>query len=137
MFAAPTRTRTDMHVPVPAFLERAFAQRLRSTALQPLQWVLAPLIAATIAGPLVGAPVWLEIFFAGFTGLGVIFFGGCYVFFMRKNPDALRSERYTLSKMQIERGLLGDSAIGLIDPDELASAPALPAEKGERLESGQ
>src|SRR5258705_9168277 len=104
---------------IPAFLERAFAQRLRSTALHPLQWVLAPLIAATIAGPLVGAPKWLEVFFATMTGLGLIFFGCCFVFFMRKDPDALRSERYTLFKMQLERGQLGDSTTGLIDVDEL------------------
>ncbi len=123
-------------MPIPAFLERAFAQRTRSTALQPLQWVLTPLIAATIAGPLVGAPVWLEGLFAGLTVIGVIFFGVCYVFFMRKDPDALRSERYTLSKMLIERGKLGDSLTGFRDPDELDVEPLLPTEKGKSLEPG-
>lgn len=124
----------DFHVP--AFLERAFAQRLRSTALYPLQWILVPLIAATIAGPRLGAPIWMEVLFGSLSAIGVLFYGGCYLFFMRENPDALRSERYTLSKMQIERGQLGDSTTGLFDPDELADEPILPVEKEKRLEPG-
>lgn len=46
---------------------------------------------------------------AALAGVGVAF-----AYFARKKPDLLRSERYALSKMAIERGLvLGDTDKGL------------------------
>ncbi len=121
---------------IPAFLERAFAQKLRSTAIEPVQWVLALLLAATVGGPAVGAPAWLEILLASLSGSTVLFFGVCYVFFMRKNPDALRSERYTLQKMALERGILGDNTTGPLKQDELEAQPLRATDAERQLRSG-
>ncbi len=41
-----------------------------------------------------------------------------YAFCLFSNPDALRSEKYTLHKMAIEHGLYGDNVTGVIDADQ-------------------
>ncbi len=120
----------------PAFLERAFAQRLRSTAIQPIQWVLGLLLAAVVSGPKLGAPGWLVVLLATLAAATALFFGVCYVYFMRKNPDALRSERYTLQKMALERGILGDSTTGPLTPEDVEAQPLRATASERRLESG-
>ena len=95
-----------------AYLARLSASGSRSsvlgTALVLLGLVLAALLAAISAGA--SAPVisMLQVF------CGVAF-GLCsvgYVYFALTNPDFLRSERYTLERLRIEKGLLGDSVSG-------------------------
>ncbi|HTL73204.1 MAG TPA: hypothetical protein VL863_07860, partial [bacterium] len=39
-----------------------------------------------------------------------------YIFLLKREPDALRSESFALSKMAIERGLVGDSQHELAKP---------------------
>jgi len=43
-------------------------------------------------------------------------FLGAYVYLLLKQPDALRSEQFTLSKLAIEKGMVGDSVAGMHDP---------------------
>ena len=38
-----------------------------------------------------------------------------YVYFMRNSPENLRGETFVIRKMQIERGLIGDSMAGEFD----------------------
>jgi hypothetical protein len=63
------------------------------------------------------APAWLTI------GLGIcalvnfLLFGCAYIFFMVKDPDALRSESYSLQKLALQKGLFGDSIQGLSTVD--------------------
>ena len=66
--------------------------------------------------------------FGSFSALTLLLFGFGYVFFMFKDSDALRSERYSLSKMAIEKGLIGDDIKGLLSADlaeNIASKPRL------------
>ena len=52
-----------------------------------------------------------------------------YVYYALKNPDALRSERFTLSKMAIEKNLIGDDKAGLLEIaefEETTKSCALP-----------
>jgi hypothetical protein len=72
-----------------------------------------------------GAPVWACIMFSVFTGLSVVLYLFAYIFFMFRDPDALRSERYSIQKMAIEKGLIGDDLHGLLEPDEEVTRPAL------------
>lgn len=57
---------------------------------------------------------------------------GSYIYFMRRDPDALRSESYSLQKLAIEKGIFGDNLVGMIDPDRVIETPevvnALPPE---------
>lgn len=51
---------------------------------------------------------------------------GAYIYFMFKNPDALRSETFTLRKMAIEKSLHGDDLTGLTSQkggDQRATEP--------------
>jgi hypothetical protein len=49
-----------------------------------------------------------------------------YGYLLLKNPDALRSENFTLSKLAIEKGLVGDNISGLHQPPAIDSAPSAP-----------
>ena len=40
-----------------------------------------------------------------------------YIYLLFHDRDALRSEKYSLQKLAIERGLVGDSDMGTIDMD--------------------
>jgi hypothetical protein len=59
-----------------------------------------------------------------------------YIYFGIKNPDYLRSEQYSLSKMAIERGLLGDNLTGLRDVNDPTST-ALVIDRRSSEDSGK
>lgn len=54
-------------------------------------------------------------------------------FLFTGNTDALRSERFTIKKMQIERGLLGDSLSGFVEVSRPDRSKALPPSDQPRL----
>ena len=61
--------------------------------------------------------------------ISVVIFLGSYIYFAMKQPDALRSEKFTLSKMAMEKNLIGDNRAGLVEVSEIAesnTATALP-----------
>jgi hypothetical protein len=83
--------------------------------------------SATLTSFALHAPTWASIVFATFTGLPLLLFLAAYIFFMTRDPDALRSERYSIQKMAIEKGLIGDDLHGLLEPTEGTTPPSLPA----------
>jgi ABC-type siderophore export system fused ATPase/permease subunit len=85
----------------------------RSTALHSLQWAMAIIFSSLATLIYLKAPHWLIVALAIMLGVLVILFVFAYLFLLFKNPDALRSEQYTLSKMALEKGLVGDSLSGL------------------------
>lgn len=90
--------------------------RSRSDILKPLVWPLGLSLAATTAlgtATAWGAPVWMPIAAGILAGAFAALYISGYVYFGLRQPDALRSENYTLRKMAIERGLRGDSSNGL------------------------
>src|SRR5438128_2255169 len=95
-------------------LRAAASDGSRSTALAPLQLPFGLLLASAVWSAIQGAPVWLTIALASGAGLCLLFLLGAFSYFVRKNPDALRSERYSLRKLEIRRGLIGDSHHGLV-----------------------
>ncbi len=106
---------------IKTLLQQSSIGQSRSSALNPLQWVLVILLAGAVICPLVNAPSWLLKILVGLTVIIVILIATSYVYFMFKNPDALRSEQYTLSKIALEKGLVGDNLIGLFDPTRALS----------------
>ena len=86
----------------------------RSTILKPLMWLLGILLATLLAAFRFGAPAWFCYLLAGVILLAVLLFFFAYAFCLFKDRDALRSERFSLRKMEIEKGLYGDSDLGLI-----------------------
>ncbi|MCH9006243.1 MAG: hypothetical protein IH838_13270 [Proteobacteria bacterium] len=98
-----------------SFFSEASARGARSTALHALQWVIGMLLVSLPMLAASRAPSWLLISVAAALGGILVTFVTAYVYFLFTNPDALRSESFTLSKMAIERGLVGDSLSGLRD----------------------
>ena len=106
-----------------SFLEQANAQGSRSTALSPLGWLTAIISSALFTALLAKAPSWAIVTILTALGLCVLMYFAAYIFFMIKSPDALRSEKFTLSKLAIERSVIGDNLSGLIDPENPKQLP--------------
>ncbi len=107
----------DMQNLFHSFFSEANAKGAKSTALHSLQWGMGMLAVCISYFLNFGkcTNLLLLIVLAVAFGLVLITFLGAYMVLLRKDPDALRSESYTLSKMAIERGLMGDNQHGLID----------------------
>jgi hypothetical protein len=85
---------------VRAFLEQASATGNRSTVLQPLNWLMCLLAAGMLSSAYIEkCPPWIPVLFGVGLSLCVVVFICGFVFFSYTNPDALRSERFTLSKI--------------------------------------
>jgi hypothetical protein len=98
---------------VQALLQQATSSGSRSTAMQPLCWLAGIILSGIIGSAYYNAPIWLLVTLAVFLGFCISLFLGIYTYFAIKNPDALRSEKFTLSKMAIEKNLIGDNNVGL------------------------
>ena len=46
----------------------------------------------------------------------MILYGAAYILFGIRDPNLLRSEKFNIEKMAIERGLYGDDRTGLHEP---------------------
>jgi len=88
----------------------------RSTALKPLLGLDALLAVTTVAScaPVSGVPRAIQIGLFVITTVCIAVTIGAYFYFMFRNPDYLRSERFSLQKMAIERGIVGDNLQGII-----------------------
>jgi uncharacterized protein YacL len=92
--------------------------------MNPLGWILGLLLSTVSILVWEHAPTWLIVTIAALSIFLVLAYVGAYLFFMLKNPDALRSERFTLSKMQIEKSQLGDTSHGFNEIDTSLHSPA-------------
>ena len=101
-----------------ALLSHSDASGSRSTILKPLTWLLGILLAVLLAAFRLGAPAWFCYLLAGIILVAVLLFFFAYGFCLFKDRDALRSESFSLRKMEIEKGLYGDSDLGLIQRSE-------------------
>ena len=77
----------------------------RTSCLAPFQWSLGITAVAIVGSLAAGAPAWLLISLTVFAGINVMTFLGVSVYFSITAPDNLRSERYSINKMAIERGI--------------------------------
>ncbi|VVE15125.1 hypothetical protein PIN31115_02833 [Pandoraea iniqua] len=80
----------------------------RSTVLQPLGWFIGISFSASVALFSVHAPIWAGAAALGLAGLGAIVYLGAYGYFAVTDKDSLRSEKYGIQKMAIQRGIVGD-----------------------------
>jgi len=110
-----------------ALLQQASAEGSRSTALKPLGWLVGMLCAASIAlfsfsNPI---PPWVGITFVALTTVAVAGYLIAYFYLMIKDRDALRSERYSIQKLAIEKGIVGDDISGVLQIDEIETPKLL------------
>lgn len=118
-------------------LQQANIGQSRSSVLNPLQWMLVILVFGIAVCLLCHAPLWLVILFAVMLALLFVLSLVAFVYFARVNPDSLRSEHFSLSKLAIEKGLVGDSLAGLQpSPDFLLTdAQVVPKDPTPKLPS--
>jgi hypothetical protein len=100
-----------------AFLEQASAQGARSNVLKPIAGILSLCMSAIVIASYLKLEFWVECMFAIFAGLAMALYLFSYAFCLFKDRDCLRSETYTIQKMAIERGFVGDSLTGMIPAD--------------------
>ncbi len=88
----------------------------RSTVLYPLAWLIGLLLAGLVLLVAFANPApWIVVLLAVVVCVGVAVYLVGWILFAIHNPDALRSERFTLSKMAIEKRLTGDTLKGFVE----------------------
>lgn len=70
-------------------------------------------VAATFGLALLHADLWITILFAVLTVAVAALLLYAFYYFMKKDPDALRSEKLVLTKEALSRSLEGDSISGM------------------------
>ena len=110
-----------------SFLEQATATGSKSTVLRDLRWFAGIVLTTLLAALHFKAPHWVLVCLAGLVGIVSFVYLGAYVYFALRSPDSLRSEKFTLSKMAIERSVVGDNLAGFIDPTISKRVIELPA----------
>jgi hypothetical protein len=96
-----------------SLLKQAHIGQSKTSVVNPLQWTLVILVFALLAVTIAHGVEWLIIFFTVAIGVFLLLLLGAYLFFMLKDPAALRSETYSLVKTAIEKRVVGDSLTGL------------------------
>ena len=102
---------------IKAFLQQASAKETKATVLKPLGWMIGILIAAIIGSASFMGPKWVVIMFSIFAGVTMALYLFAYLFCLFTDKDALRSETYSIQKLAIEKGFIGDNATGLLSKD--------------------
>jgi hypothetical protein len=110
-----------------SFLQQATATGSKSTVLTDLRWFAAIFASALLVAMRYNAPFWMLVFLSVLLGMDSLLYLAAYVYFALRSPDALRSEKFTLSKLAIEKSIVGDSLTGLIDPSDNPRALHPPA----------
>jgi hypothetical protein len=94
--------------------EHMSAELTRSDILRALIWPISGL-ALTLIGVVGRAPEWIVTYTFWALAAFLTLYGLVYVVCFFIDRDALRSEKYKLHKMAIERGLYGDDRTGLVE----------------------
>ena len=97
--------------------EQMHATLSRSDVLKALVWPIGILLTAIVSLSYGNTPQWLLYVLTGLLVLFTILYIGAYLYCLINNPDSLRSEKYSLHKMAIERGVFGDDKMGIIDSE--------------------
>lgn len=96
-------------------LQKSDASGSKSTILKPLSWFISIIIIGLILAINNEAPNWIIILFAIILSILVIVFIGSYIYCLIYDKDAIRSEKFSIQKLAIEKGLIGDNLIGIIE----------------------
>ena len=104
-----------------AFLEQATAKGSKSTILKPLGWMMGICISATLTSAHFKLPEWVMYLFAGFSCITMALYLIAYLYCLVKDRDALRSETYSIQKMAIEKGFVGDDISGSLSVERTPS----------------
>jgi hypothetical protein len=119
--ALRVRVKEFLMVPLKLFaslFEQATIQGSRSTVLRPLGWVTSVCGACLLGAVYEKAPAWVVVLFGAAEAGAVLLYFGAYIFCLVEDRDALRSETYSIQKLAIQRGFIGDNAAGVFKIEE-------------------
>lgn len=94
-------------------LEKSDASGSKSTILKPLTWLLSILVGGLLLLLSGNGPFWLSVFFSVLISVVILIYLFAYIYCLFKDRDALRSEKFSIQKMAIERGVYGDNLTGI------------------------
>lgn len=103
-----------MAAPIWSILQQALASGSRSTVLKPLGWLIALTLSGTIATFKLNPDVWFTHVMGGMCITSILLYIAGYIYFGITDKDALRSETFTIQKMAIQKGFVGDDSTGFI-----------------------
>ena len=69
-------------------------------------------ISGAVSGAHFGAPIWLVNALGVGTIIEIVLYLIAYIYFAVTDKDCLRSEKYSIQKLAIQRGLVGDDVTG-------------------------
>ncbi len=124
---------------IKAFLGQASAKGTKATVLKPLGWMMLILVSSTLSAFRLKAPGWVGYMFGSFTGLTMLLYLVSYLYCLFTDKDALRSETYSIQKMAIEKGFVGDSLSGQINLSNKQNRElidAIPSMENEEVNNG-
>ncbi|OOH91885.1 hypothetical protein BMT54_01895 [Pasteurellaceae bacterium 15-036681] len=90
----------------------------RSNVIVSLLWLFFLTLGSTVTYAIWGNKEILLYFFIVALSVELLSIIAAYFIFAFKDPDCLRSETYTLSKLAIEKGQVGDNQAGLLEPNK-------------------
>jgi hypothetical protein len=106
-------------------LHEAMQRNTKSTVLKSLGWLVGILSASTILASHYGLDKWLVVMFATLDCTSIVVYITAYIYFAFKDPDLLRSEKFTIQKMAIQHGIVGDDISGFIKVVKIGDTPLL------------
>jgi hypothetical protein len=115
--SAETSMTPDLLRLVSVLREQMHATLSRSDALKPLAWLIVIIMTTAVTLVYATAPEWLLIVSACLLSAAITLYFVAFSYCLIKDRDALRSETYSLHKIAIEHGLVGDSITGVIAPE--------------------
>lgn len=97
-----------MSISLDTLLRQADIGRSRSSVLNPLQWIMVIFIAGEGALSFAHAERWLIVTIGCLIVADFLLFAGAFIYFMLRDPAALRSEPYALSWHAMQKGFFSD-----------------------------
>lgn len=111
--------------PIWSMLHQALASGSRSTVLKPLGWLIGLTLTGAIAAFRFSSSIWFSNTLGALCVLAILLYFVAYIYFGLTDKDALRSEKYSIQKLAIQKGFIGDDQIGYIPLANNTAPPAL------------
>ncbi len=102
--------------------QKQMAHGSRSTSLNPLLWIFGVLLFSLFVINCKTEFSGICYLISGFLVLNILAIFAAYAYFAHKDPDALRSERFSIQKLAIEKGYYGDTLTGPIEKEEVSQS---------------
>jgi hypothetical protein len=90
----------------------------RSSILNPLQWMTVILVGGLASFIYAHAPGWLIVLMAVLLSLTFGLFALGFIYFMIREPGALRSENYALLKVAMDQGYFSEETVAQLAGQE-------------------